>query len=253
MTRACLACLPFLLIGALWQLVCTAGLADPAVLPPPPVVARALGALLAAGDLYTNLGVTLLRCAAGLALSFVIGVPLGAWMAVSGRADGFFTPLIRATYSLPKTALVPLFILWFGVGLRTEIGAILLSALLPLTLYAYQGARAVPRAMVWSARAMGTPDRVVLWRILLPASLQESLTGLRIALGFTFVIGIATEMLAANSGIGKLIFLYGESGAYDFMLAAVLALVCVVYCVDAALLRLTAHLLRWQETDRPGA
>ena len=96
---------------------------------------------------------------------------------------------------------------------------------------------------------MGTPRRLVLWRILLPASLPASLTGLRIALGFTFVIGIATEMLAANSGIGKLIFIYGESGAYDFMFAAILALVCAVYAVDTALARLTTFLLRWQDTE----
>ena len=67
----------------------------------------------------------------------------------------------------------------------------------------------------------------MLWRILLPASLQASLTGFRIALGFTFVVAIATEMLAANSGIGKLIFIYGDSGAYDFMTAAVLALMVI--------------------------
>ncbi len=252
MSRAALAGLPFALVLAAWQVACLSMPGDAAVLPRPWAVAQALGSLLEGGELYLNLGVTLLRCAVGLALSVVVGVPLGAWMAVSPRADGFFAPLLRATYSLPKTALVPLFILWFGVGLRTEVGAIVLSALLPLTLYAHQGVRAVPQAMVWSARAMGTPGRLVLWRILLPASLQASLTGLRIALGFTFVIGIATEMLAAGSGIGKLIFLYGESGAYDFMFAAVLALVCVVFLVDAGLLRLTAHLLRWQETDAKG-
>ncbi len=253
MTRAGLACLPFLLVTALWQAACLAGLANSAVLPSPAAVARALAALLAGGDLYANLGVTLLRCAAGLVLSFAIGAPLGTWMAVSRKVDGFFTPLLRATYSLPKTALVPLFILWFGVGLRTEVGVILLSALLPLTLYAYQGACAVPQAMVWSARAMGTPDRAILWRILLPASLPASLTGLRIALGFTFVVAIATEMLAANSGIGKLIFVYGESGAYDFMFAAILSLVGVAFLADAGLLRLTAYLLRWQERELPGA
>lgn len=253
MRRLGLAVLPFLLVLAVWQGIAATGLAGPAVLPSPGAVARALAALLAGSDLYSNLGVTLLRCAAGLALSFVVGIPLGAWMAVSRRADGFFAPLLRATYSLPKTALVPLFILWFGVGLRTEVGAILLSALLPLTLYAYQGVRAVPRAMVWSARAMGTPARVLLWRVLLPASLHSSLTGLRIALGFTFVIGVATEMLAANSGIGKLIFIYGESGAYDSMFAAVLAIVCVAYLADAVLLQVTGHLLRWQESGSHAA
>jgi len=92
---------------------------------------------------------------------------------------------------------------------------------------------------------------MLLWRILLPASLQASATGLRIALGFTFVIGIATEMLAANSGIGTLIFIYGESGAYDFMFAAIFALICAVYVADTALVRVTAFLLRWQDTE-PG-
>jgi ABC-type nitrate/sulfonate/bicarbonate transport system permease component len=251
LTRISLGLLPFMVVAGLWQALATSGLVPASVLPSAFATARALLQLLADAALYTNLGATLLRCFAGLLISVVIGVPLGAWMATSRLAEGFFTPLIRATYSLPKTALVPLFILWFGVGIRTEIGAVLLSALLPLTLYAYHGVRSVPRVVVWSAQAMGTPPRLVLWRVLLPASLQASLTGLRIALGFTFVIGVATEMLAANSGIGKLIFIYGESGAYDFMFAAILALMCAVYAADTALLRLTTFLLRWQDTEPP--
>jgi NitT/TauT family transport system permease protein len=237
--------LPFALVLALWQAACTGGLAPASVLPTPAGVGYALQKLIAGGEIFADLAATLLRCFAGLLASFLLGVPLGALMATSPRINGFFTPLIRATYALPKTALVPLFILWFGVGLRTEVGAILLSALLPLTIYTYQGVKSVPRVVVWSAAAMGTPRHALLWHILLPASLQASLAGLRIALGFTFVSGISTEMIAANSGIGRLIFQYGESGAYDYMFAAVLTLVSLVFLADAALVRLSNHLLRW--------
>jgi NitT/TauT family transport system permease protein len=243
--RTATAALPFLLVLVLWQAACASGLAPAAVLPSPAGVGHALEKLIAGGEIFGDLAATLLRCFVGLLASFLLGVPLGALMATSPRIDGFFSPLIRATYSLPKTALVPLFILWFGVGLRTEVGAILLSALLPLTIYTYQGVQGVPRVVVWSAAAMGTPRHALLWRVLLPASLQASLAGLRIALGFTFVSGISTEMIAANSGIGRLIFQYGESGSYDYMFAAVLTLVTVVFLADAALVRLTDFLLRW--------
>jgi NitT/TauT family transport system permease protein len=239
--------LPFILVIALWQAISAAGLIPASALPSALAVFRALTTLLASPDLALNLGATLLRCFAGLLISAFIGIPLGALMATSKPIDGFFTPLIRATYSLPKTAVVPLFILWFGVGLRTEVGAILLAALVPLVIYTYQGVQAVPRVMLWSAAAMGTPRGAILWRILLPASMQASLAGLRIALGFTFIIGISTEMIAADTGIGKLIFIYGESGAYDFMFAAVLALITTVYLADAGLQRLTDVILRWQE------
>jgi ABC-type nitrate/sulfonate/bicarbonate transport system permease component len=250
--RRLLFLLPFLLVAMLWQPLTSTGLAPAAVLPPVAAVARALADLLGGGEIYLNIAVTLARCFAGLALGCAIGIPLGAAMATSRRIDGFFGPLIKATYALPKTAMVPLFILWFGVGLRTEVAAVTLSALLPLVIYSYHGVQGVPRALVWSAAAMGTGARAMTWRILLPASLRATLTGVRTALGFSFIIGIATEMLAANLGIGKLIFLYGESGAYDYMFAAVLALMAVIYAIDAALLRLIDHLLRWQDREAAG-
>ena len=94
-------------------------------------------------------------------------------MAISPRVNGFFSPLIKATYSLPKTALVPLLMLWFGIGGATNITVVVLAALLPLVVYTYHGVHGVPRALVWSAQAMGTPQRRLIWRVLLPAAQQE--------------------------------------------------------------------------------
>lgn len=252
MRRLALNLLPFALVLGLWQAVSSLGIAPAEALPSVVAVAKALVDLLGGVEIYLNVAVTLGRCFAGLAMACVLGIPLGVAMATSARVEGFFGPLVTATYALPKTAVVPLFILWFGVGLRTEVAAVTLSALLPLVIYAFHGVRSVPRGIVWSAAAMGTGRWAMRWRILLPAALRPTLTGVRTALGFCFIIGIATEMLAANLGVGKLIFLYGESGAYNYMFAAVLVLMLVVYGVDSALVRVSTHLLRWQDNERVG-
>ena len=95
---------------------------------------------------------------------------------------------------------------------------------------------------------MGTPPYKILWRILLPGALLSILTGVRIALGFCFVLTISAEMIAARSGIGKLIFLYGENGAYAHMFGGLLAVVIVAYVADRGLLAGMRHFLRWHDS-----
>ena len=175
----------------------------------------------------------------GLVLALLIGVPAGMLMAKSRVADSLLGPLVKATYSLPKTALIPLFFLWFGIGATTDMVLVMLACLLPLLVYAYHGVHAVPRVLVWSAQCMGTPPARIFYAIELPASLAAILTGLRIALGFSFVLAISAEMIAAKSGIGRLMVEYGENGAYDYMFAAVSAIVIVAFAADRGLIALT--------------
>jgi ABC-type nitrate/sulfonate/bicarbonate transport system permease component len=240
--------IPLILFIVLWQGISASHLVNPDFLPSAIAVGTALVRLFGAHEILANLGTTVFTCFVGLALGAVIGIPLGAAMAISPRIDGFFSPLIKATYSLPKTALVPLLMLWFGIGGVTNITVVVLAALLPLVVYTYHGVHGVPRVLLWSARAMGTPAQRMIWRVLLPAAQQEILIGLRIALGFSFVIAISAEMIASNHGIGKLMFIYGETGAYDYMFAATISLLVVAYCADRGLVRLTHHLLRWQDS-----
>jgi ABC-type nitrate/sulfonate/bicarbonate transport system permease component len=240
---------PFALFLAAWQGMAKSGLIDPTFLPSVDTVARALIDLGASKSFYTDLAVTLARSLGGLALGAAIGIPLGAGMAVSRGIDGFFGPLVKATYSLPKTALIPLLLLWLGIGSPTNIVAVMFSTLLPFVIYTYHGIHGVPQILTWSARAMGTAQHRVLWKILLPASLHAILTGLRLALGFSFVIAIAAEMIAANTGIGKLMFIYGESGAYDYMFAAVTAVIALAYVADRLAVAVSNRLLRWDDIE----
>jgi NitT/TauT family transport system permease protein len=200
------------------------------------------------GEIVVNLLVSLYRALGGLLIGSIVGVAIGLAMATSRRADQFFGPLVATTYSLPKTSLVPLFILWFGIGNVTNMLSVVLACLLPVIVSTYHGVKAVPPVMVWSARAMGTPHRLVLWRILLPSASLSIFTGIRIALGFCFVLTISAEMIASRTGIGKLIFFYGESGAYAYMFGGLLAIVIVAYAADRALLAAMHYFLRWHDS-----
>jgi NitT/TauT family transport system permease protein len=243
---------PLALYAGIWQALPTLGVVDPAFLPTPVAVFRAFADLARSASFFADLGTTLTRTFGGLVCAAAIGVPLGAAMALSPVVDGFFDPIVKITYTLPKTALVPLLILWCGIGSTTNVVAVVLSSMLPLVVYTYHGVRGAPGILIWSARAMGTPPRALLRLVLLPAALPDILTGARIAIAFALVIAVASEMIASRVGIGKLIFQYGENGAYDYMFAAVGALVAASSLIDRALVALTAHLLRWQDVSLRG-
>jgi ABC-type nitrate/sulfonate/bicarbonate transport system permease component len=238
--------IPLVIWVVLWALFPKLNLIDPDFLPTPAALWAALLKLGAQASFYQELGVTVYRSLAGLLLGIAVGVPLGAWMAVSPHAEGFFNPIIKSTYSLPKTALVPLLMLWFGIGSTTSILAVMLSTVLPMVIYTYHGVQDTPRILLWSARGMGTRPRELMWLVMLPSSLHGILTGARIALGFSFVIAVAAEMIAAKLGIGKLIYMFGENGSYDYMFAAVAAIVAAACIADGLLVALTHYLLRWQ-------
>ena len=239
---------PLLLFLAFWQALGTFHLVDTGFLPTPAMVARALADLLTGREIRDNLAATLWRVFSGLTLGAASGVALGVGMARSPAFNAYLSPLVGATYSLPKTALVPLLILWFGVGHLMAVAAVFLTCLLPVVVHTYHGVTATPAVLVWSAQALGASRRQVLRRILLPHALPDIFTGLRVALGFSFVVAISAEMIASTAGIGRLTFMYGENGAYDYMFAAVASIVLVAFAADRAILGLGAWCLRWHES-----
>ena len=240
--------LPLLIFGALWHLVSHSGLIDAAFLPDPPSVFAAFVDLLRGPQVVDNLGITLFRAFTGLVLGSAAGIWIGMMMARSEIFRAYITPVVGGTYSLPKSALIPLFILWFGLGSLTAICAVFLACLLPLIVQTSHGVQSTPQVLVWSAEAMGYSRREILRRIYLPHALPDIMTGLRIALGFSFVLAISSEMIASTNGIGKLIFMYGENGAYSYMFVAIAWVVAVAFTADRCMLLLTASILRWHES-----
>jgi NitT/TauT family transport system permease protein len=238
---------PLLLVAILWQ-AASGRLIDAAFLPSVATIGAALLDLAKGGALFVDLAITLFRSLAGLVAATVAGAALGIAMATSARVDRIVGPLVAATYSLPKSALVPLFLLWFGIGNATDIATVFLACLLPVLVHAYHGVKDVPAVILWSAAAMGTPRRVLLRRVLLRWAEPPIWTGIRIGLGFSVVVTVSAEMIASTNGLGKLIFMYGENGAYAHMFAAVGALVVVTWLLDRLLLAIMHRRLAWHES-----
>ena len=227
---------PLILFGLIWHVICSAGLVNKDFLPAPGAVVAALADLFKGGEIAKNLTITLFRAAMGLVLGAACGIWIGVMMARSRRFREYVTPIVGGTYSLPKSALIPLF-------------ALFLACLLPMIVNTYHGVVTTPKVLVWSAEALGTGEGEMWPRIYVRNALPDIFTGLRIALGFSFVLAISAEMIASTNGIGKLIFMYGENGTYDYMFAAIACMVIVAFLADRALVFLTKRLLVWHESS----
>ena len=201
--------------------------------------------LAVSGTLTHHLVVSLYRALGGLLLSLVVGVLLGFLMATSRQAERFFDPLVSLLYPLPKTALVPLTMVWLGVTDKAAILVIFLAALLPIVVNTYHGVRSVDRVLIWSARSLGTSERRLFARVVVPASLPYIWNGLRIALPISFIVVISVELVASKVGIGNLINGYGALGVYDYMFATILSFVAVAFVADRLTVGLGRRLLQW--------
>ena len=159
--------LPLLLLALAWEIAPRVGLVSPLALPPLSAVVVAWVDLLRDGELITNGASSLYRAGAGLALAIVVGALLGIFMAWWRPVNALLGPLVELFYPMPKSALIPVTVLWLGFGDGSKILLIFLGCMLPVTLGAFNGARGSERVLVWSARSMGASRLRVLWDVVL--------------------------------------------------------------------------------------
>ena len=247
LVAAVTALAPIAVVLATWEAVTRAGVVSTQMLPTFSSVGTAAGDLVVSGVLGHHLLVSLYRALGGLALSIVVGVILGFAMATRPHVESFFDPLVSLLYPLPKTALVPLTMVWLGITDRAAILVVFLAGLLPIVVNTYHGVKRVERVLIWSARSLGTSERRLFTRVVLPASLPHIWNGIRIALPISFIVVISVELVASRVGIGNLINGYGGLGVYDYMFAAILLFVLVAFVADRFTVRLGRGLLRWHE------
>ncbi len=237
---------PLALLAFAWELAPRLGLVDPQSLPPLSVVLAALAKLAADGDLLTNGLQSLWRLVAGLGLAILVGVPLGAMMASSRIVNIIAAPIARALYPMPKSALIPVLLLWLGLGNASKIMLIFLGCLLPVLMSAYNGVRGVDRVMLWSARSFGRSRLDVIFGVAIPAAMPDLLSGIRSALALSFVLLVSSEFLMARDGLGYLISFLGDGGAYAPMFATVIVVASLGFIADRLFLGITRRMLAWR-------
>ena len=246
MSSAIMRYFPLLILAMAWEVVARTGLVSTLALPPLSDVGAAWVELVKDGELLTNGAASLWRAGAGLALAVVIGAALGIFMAWWRPVNVLLGPLVEIFYPMPKSALIPVTVLWLGFGNGSKILLIFLGCMLPVTIGAFNGARSSEQALVWSARSMGANRLRMLWDVVVPSALPELLNGTRTALALSFILLVSSELIAAQQGLGHLIGFLGASGSYDAMFAVVLTVALLGFIADRAYLLLAHRMLRWQ-------
>jgi len=238
---------PLLLLALAWEASARFGLVSTLALPPLSEVLAAWVDLARSGELVTNAAASLWRAGAGLFLSIVIGATLGILMAWWKPVNVLLSPLVEMFYPMPKSALIPVTVLWLGFGNGSKILLIFLGCMLPVTIGAFNGARSSEQVLVWSARSMGANRLRMLWDVVVPSAMPELLNGVRTALALSFILLVSSELIVAQQGLGYLIGFLGANGTYDAMFAVVLTVAFLGFAADRVYLLVMQRVLRWQD------
>jgi NitT/TauT family transport system permease protein len=208
---------------------------------------RAIPAILGDKDSLVNFAASLRRMAIGFGVAVTVSIPLGLLMGRSRVVASFFNPLLMVVYPVPKAALMPIIMLWLGVGDLAKTLVIFLGVSLPVIYHSFEGAKAVEEKMLWSGAAMGLSAAQRMVRIVLPAALPEVLTGCRTGLVLALITMITSEMIARQSGAGNILFNALDMGQYDTVFAMIIIVGAMGICLDALFERMRARLVRWSE------
>jgi NitT/TauT family transport system permease protein len=226
--RAWRSAFPFLVVGALWEIVAHLGVFPAQFFPSLETIAGAFARLTLSGVLPHHAFDTLMRLGLGFALAAIVGVAIGVLMGRSRRAEDILLPLVSIGAPIPGLAYAPLFLLWFGPGNVPAVVLVAFVSAFPIIYNSWSGVKAVKDIWLRSAQAMGADDRRLFRHVVLPGALPYILTGLRLGLAQAWRILVAVEMLAAVPwGLGWLIFGAQEFLNTDVMLAGI-AVIAVI-------------------------
>jgi ABC-type nitrate/sulfonate/bicarbonate transport system permease component len=240
---------PIGLLLLAWELVTRIGWINPFVFPPVSEIAVRWVTLLADGTTLRPLMETLWRALLGLAAAIVVGVPLGLLMGRLRWAEWFFEPLFSFAFPLPKIALIPLYVNWFGLFSFSKVMLIFTDCLFPIVLFTYHGARGMSQIYVWSAQARGTGRLRMLWRVVLPLSLASIYDGVQVAVVVAVLVAVVTEMVSGGGGLGTMMIRAYRYGDVRTAFAALVTISLIGYLLYRAAQALRARLLFWHVTD----
>ncbi len=239
------AAAPLALI-VLWQAAAASGLTSPQTMPAPSLIVTSFWNLIVTGQLWPNLITSLTRVVAGLAAGVTAGTALALLAGLTKTGEDLIDPGVQMARTLPHLALIPLMILWFGIGETPKIVIIALGASFPIYLNLFGAIRGADRKLLETGAVLGLSQREAIWHVVLPAALPGFLVGLRQALGLAWISLVVAEQINASSGIGYLIM-----NARDFLQTAVIFDGLLVYAIlglatDWLVRSLEKHLLAWR-------
>ncbi len=209
---------------AIWELICQSGVVSSLFLPAPTAIISALLQMIADGEIGVSLATSLYRILAGFFIGSFVGLAVGLVTGTSALMDKIGTPIVNAIYPIPKIALLPLFILWLGIGELSKVTIIALGVFFPVAMNTYSGVKNVDTLLLKVAASFNASWWMTMKSVVLPNALPMIFAGLRLAAGTSLLLLVAAEMIAAQVGIGALILHYGDLMITDRLMAGVIVL-----------------------------
>lgn len=235
-----------LVVLVAWALVAQAGWYPTQLLVPPQHVYEAFVELLGSGELREHLQNSLSRLAIGFSIGALSGLLFGTAMALSKQVEAYCAPLFHTLRQIPSIALIPMFILFFGVEETFKILIVVKAAFFPVALATSEGVKGIPRSYFDVAAVYRLPLWSLLKDVAFPAAAPPIVTGLRISLSRSWMVLVAAELLAADSGLGQLIELSRQMMRIDIVMVGVVVTGLVGFTLDYGFRLLEKHLFRWK-------
>jgi ABC-type nitrate/sulfonate/bicarbonate transport system permease component len=236
----------FIGVIAIWQIAGSTGWLSPIFLPAPVDIAKALRDLIVSGELARHLSISLVRIAGGWCLGTAAGLVVGIAMGLFSLARSIGVPMVSALFPIPKIALLPLLILWLGIGETSKIATIALGVFFPTVIAAYAGIDNVPRNLIRMAQSFDVPFPAIVRKIVLPGALPSILSGARISVSTALLLVVSAEMIGAESGIGAFVLQAGNLMQTDQLMAGVAVLSALGLLIGTGLSWLERALLGWR-------
>lgn len=231
---------------ALWELVARTGIVDEFWISKPSDIFPALVAFLSSPTGWYAVGVTVYEAFWGLILALVFGVLTGFLITRSEYIKGIFNPFVGVMNAVPRLALIPLFIVWFGIDSLSKVMMVFMICFFVIVVNTISAIESVDRELVTVARLLGATDADIRRKVVIPSAVPWIFAAIRISVGNAFGGAVVAEMVAGQGGLG---YMVSSAAALlnlrDVFVAVVLVMV-IAYCCDVVLLRLERRLLRWR-------
>lgn len=227
---------PFAVIIAGWQLLASMRIYSEVLFPGPWIVAQSAWEITASGEIFKHIGASLWNLGLGFLVGAGLAIPLGLLMGLARGVAGFFEPVITFFQAIPGLAWIPLAILWLGAGQAAVIFIIFTSVFFPVLYSMLAGVRSTEPAMIDAARTMGASTATIIRHVILPSSLPNLVTGLRLSVGYGFRTLVAGEMVVATAGLGFMIFDARSYMRSDLVLVGMIVIGVIWLAIDRTFL-----------------
>jgi NitT/TauT family transport system permease protein len=245
--RIALTLVPWAIIVLLWYAIAYSGLISPSLVPTPHAVAVRFWALLTEGRLLSDMWMSTQRVFLGVASGIVVAVPVGFLLGWYKGVRQFIDPLINFFRALPPIALIPLVIVYFGIGESAKVAILFYASFFAGVIVMYEGVAQISPIFVRVARTLGATDGEVFRKVILPLAVPHILTALRVSLGVAWATLVASELIAAQEGLGALIQNASSFFQLDIIYVGIICIGLIALAMDVALRAASRRLVAWQD------